>query len=310
MDQSEIARVVDDMRTLITTRYVHPEDGVRIGELIGTRAAAGRYADAADPADLAARVTADAQELNGDLHLRLIAHDEPLPEPTDTTTEAGEAAIEAAFAARAERTMGGIARVERLDDGVGLLAIEPTLWQTTLVGDAIAAAMTILARTRALVLDLRGCVGGDPGTVALVCSYLLPPETHLNDIVNRIPGGGEQTIQFWTLPYVPGPRYGTERPVAVLTSGRTFSGGEELAYDLQQAGRATLVGETTRGGAHPRIGVPVHPHLEASIPVARSLHPVTGTNWEGVGVSPDIAVPADDALAAALTHLAGLARPA
>lgn len=303
MDRNEIARVVDDTRTLIATRYVYPDLGVRIAELIGTRA--GRYADAADPADLAARVTADAQELNGDLHLRLIAHDEPLPEPTDTTTEAGEAAIAATFAARAEETMGGIARVERLDDGVGLLAIDPALWPAALVGDAIAAAMTILARTRALVLDLRGCVGGDPGTVALVCSYLLPPETHLNDIVDRTPGGGERTTQFWTLPYVPGPRYGTERPVAVLTSGRTFSGGEELAYDLHHAGRATLVGETTRGGAHPRIGVPVHPHLEASIPVARSVHPVTGTNWEGVGVAPDIAVPAGDALAAALAHLAG-----
>jgi C-terminal processing protease CtpA/Prc len=198
--------------------------------------------------------------------------------------------------------MGGIGRVERLDGNVGLLAIDPVLYPAELVGDGYAAAMRLLARTDALIIDLRRCRGGSPGTVALVCSYLLPPETHLNDIYERSPDG-ENIVQSWTLPYVPGPHYGTERPVLVLTSRDTFSGAEELAYDLQQAGRATIVGETTGGGAHPRIGVRLHPHLEASIPVARSVHPVTGTNWEGVGVRPDVEVPAGETLAAALARL-------
>lgn len=85
----------------------------------------------------------------------------------------------------------------------------------------------------------------------------------------------------------------------VLTSHETFSGGEELAYDLRHTGRATLVGEITGGGAHPRIGVRVHPHLEASIPTCRSINPITGTDWEGTGVQPHIVTPATDALAAA-----------
>ncbi|GAA4200829.1 S41 family peptidase [Actinocatenispora rupis] len=299
MEQHEVTRVVGDLRTLVTERYVFPDVAARVADLLGERAAAGRYDGVADPADLAARVTADVQEANGDKHLRLIAHAEPLADLP------GEEAVEAVFAARAERTMGGIARIQRLDGGIGLLEIEPVLWNAELVGDAMTAAMTILARTSGLVIDLRGCVGGDPGVVAYLCTYLLAPETHLNDMIERVPGGGERSTQFRTLPYVPGPRYGTERPIAVLIGPRTFSGGEELAYDLKHTGRATLFGETTAGGAHPRIGIRLHPYLEASVPVARTRNAVTGTNWEGTGVAPDVPVDEADALDAALKYLTG-----
>ena len=81
----------------------------------------------------------------------------------------------------------------------------------------------------------------------------------------------------------------------VLTSAVTFSGGEQLSYDLQQLGRATIVGEPTRGGAHAREGFRVHPHLEATISVAAAVNPKTGGNWEGTGVAPDIQTSADRA---------------
>jgi len=82
----------------------------------------------------------------------------------------------------------------------------------------------------------------------------------------------------------------------VLTSAATFSGAEALGYDLQQLGRATVVGERTRGGAHPRRAFRIDAHLEATIPVARAVSPITGTNWEGTGIVPDVHVPADEAL--------------
>jgi C-terminal processing protease CtpA/Prc len=136
--------------------------------------------------------------------------------------------------------------------------------------------------------------------VAFVCSYLFDEPVHLIDIYQR---DGDRTVQSWTQPYVPGERYGGTKPVYVLTSGKTFSGGEELAFDLQSHGRATVVGERTGGGAHPRIGVRLHPHLELTVPTGRAMHPATGENWEGVGVTPDVEVPATDALAAALAHI-------
>ncbi len=86
---------------------------------------------------------------------------------------------------------------------------------------------------------------------------------------------------------------------ASLAGGRYPADEQTLAAavteDLQQLKRATIVGERTRGGAHAREGFRVHPHLEATISVARAVNPVTGTNWEGTGVTPDVEVPADQA---------------
>ena len=146
---------------------------------------------------------------------------------------------------------------------------------------------------------------GSPEGVAFWCSYLFPEEdpAHLNDIFHADTG---ETRQFWALPYVPGSRY-VDRPVYVLTSGHTFSGGEEFCYNLQALGRAELIGETTGGGAHPTRGFPVSGAVHMGIPFARSVNPFTGTNWEGTGVTPDVAVPEaeafDVAYAKALRHV-------
>ena len=144
------------------------------------------------------------------------------------------------------------------------------------------------------MLDVRECLGGDPEMVSFACTYVFGVEAvHLNDIVER---AGTETRQFWTLPYVPGTRFGQDKPVYVVTSARTFSGGEELTYDLQQLGRAVVSARRPRGGAHPRRGFRVSAHLEATVPVARALNPHSGRNWEGTGVTPDVVSPADEAL--------------
>jgi len=88
--------------------------------------------------------------------------------------------------------------------------------------------------------------------------------------------------------------------VYVLTSARTFSGAEEFSYNLKSLKRATIVGETTGGGAHPVSGHRIDEHFMIGVPFARAINPITRTNWEGVGVEPDVKVPAADALATAL----------
>ncbi len=107
-----------------------------------------------------------------------------------------------------------------------------------------------------------------------------------------------------------GRRFGRHRPLYVLTSATTFSGAEQLAFDLQQLGRATVVGERTRGGANAREAFRLAPHLEATIPVAASVHPRSGTNWEGTGVGPDTPTTADDAEATAYRLIAAAAEAA
>jgi C-terminal processing protease CtpA/Prc len=286
VQQAEISEIVAQTGQLVVEYYVFPDIGERLGEILAARLADGRYAQADGPAALAGLVTEDLQSVNGDRHLRLKHHATEVPDLPS------EGMMVEMFAQQAARSMGGVARVERLAGNVGVLDLSPILFSPSMSADAHIAAMQLVARTDVLIIDLRRNHGGDPETVALICSYLFDERTHLTNVYER---AGDRTQQFWTLPYVPGPRFGGTKPIYVLTSRATFSGGEELAYDLQQLGRATIVGEPTGGGAHPRMGFRVHPHLEATVPSGRAINPLSGTNWEGHGVRPDVEVPADDA---------------
>ncbi|MEV7417434.1 S41 family peptidase [Streptomyces sp. NPDC089919] len=270
--------------------YVFPEKVAAVEAAVRERAAAGAYRELAGP-ELCAAVTADLQEVCPDKHLRLMWVEEAQSlEPADE--DGGEAAFRALL--RAENH--GVLRVEQLEGNIGL--IELRLITTAVDGAAvIGAAMQLVAGSSALVLDLRRCRGGSPEGAAMWNSYFFPDDqVHLNDIYSR---STDSTRQYWTAGHLPAPRY-PDRPVYVLTSATTFSGGEDVAYTLQAHGRAVVVGETTRGGAHPTARHPVSEHVLVTVPTARSINTVTGTNWEGVGVRPDVAVPADEALEAAL----------
>jgi hypothetical protein len=295
MQQADITAIIRELAGLVAERYVFPGLGADLSQLLADRLADGRYALAPDEESLAAALTEDLQSLNDDKHLRLRYSASEVPERGD------EAAELAAMAAWAQRTAGGIARAEWLDGNVGYLDLRPLLFPPSIAGEAVAAAMTLVAPADALLIDLRQCLGGDPGMVAMLCTYLFGAEpVHLIDMVGRpAADGAAQVRQSWTMPFAPGRHFGPDKPVFVLTSGTTFSGGEELAYDLQQLGRATVVGERTRGGAHPVEGFRIRPHLQATIPIARSLSPVSGGNWEGTGVLPDVPVAAGEALDAA-----------
>lgn len=294
--------MINQLATLVAERYVFADVGAEVSERLMKAAADGRYDVLTEPADLAARVTADLQEGNGDLHLRLKFHVDEVVDETDPVAEAED------WRRQAEQSAGGMARVERLAGNVGLLEIRPLLFDPRHAGAAVTAAMSLLSATDALLIDLRRCVGGSPDMVALVCSHLFDDEpVHLNDLVTPADG---TVRQYWTVPHVPGPRFGGSKPIWVLTSPATFSGGEELAYDLQQLGRARTVGERTGGGAHPRDGVKLHRHLEATIPVMRAINPISGTNWEAIGVTPDVDMPAahafTEAYRQALDHVLAL----
>ena len=292
MQQADITAITRELAGLVAERYVFPGLGSDLSQLLEDRLADGRYTLVPDEESLAATLTQELQSLNGDKHLRLRHSPSELPERGD------EAAELAAMAAWAQRTAGGIARAEWLDGNVGYLDLRPLLFPPSIAGEAVAAAMTLIAPADALLIDLRQCLGGDPSMVAMVCTYLFGAEpVHLIDMVSRAAADGTaQVRQSWTMPFAPGRHFGPDKPVFVLTSGTTFSGGEELAYDLQQLGRATVVGERTRGGAHPVEGFRIRPHLQATIPIARSVSPVSGGNWEGTGVLPDIPVAAGEAL--------------
>jgi len=197
------------------------------------------------------------------------------------------------FRQKAKLDNYGLHKAERLPGNVGYLDIRYFYRPSWGSGDTAAAAMNFLANMNALIIDLRRCRGGNPGMVALVSTYLFDGEpVHLNSFYWR---DEDLTQQYWTLPYVPGKRFG-EQPIYVLTSKDTFSAGEEFVYNLKTRQRATLVGETTGGGAHPGSPYRLHPHFEVFIPAGRAINPITNQNWEGSGVVPDIAVSPEQAL--------------
>ncbi|WP_407987279.1 S41 family peptidase [Kitasatospora sp. CMC57] len=286
--------ILDAALAKINDRYVFPELTAGIDAALRGRAARGEYDGLAGP-ELCAAVTGHLQEVRPDKHLRLLWSDEAVPvEEEDSPEEEKER-----WAEYYRRGNFGIARAEHLDGNLGYLDLR-FIPDADAGYQAFGAAMQLVAHTDGLVIDLRNCRGGSPNGVALWCSFLFADdEVHLNDIYDR---ETDSTRQFWTYPHLPAPRY-LDRPVTVLTAAFTFSGGEELAYNLQALKRATLIGETTRGGAHPTDRFALTPHIAVTVPTARSINPVTGTNWEGVGVVPDIAVKAEDALETALSQL-------
>ena len=281
--------LIDIITGLLRSSYVFPERAEQAAVALEASLAAGEYEDLDDEA-LADKLTSQLYEVCRDKHLRV--HTRP-PWDGPARHEAGGPARPPwpGWLERGSPHNYGIARVERLDGNVGYLDLHGVAHPDE-AGPAIAAAMELVSGTGALIIDLRHNGGGAPPGVVFWLSYLFPDDqTHLNDIFDGLTG---QTRQFWTLASVPGHRY-LDRPVYLLTSARTFSGGEDFAYSLQAQGRAELIGETTGGGAHPTQRVPISATLVLAVPHARSVNPVTGTNWEGTGVVPDVAVPAEQA---------------
>jgi C-terminal processing protease CtpA/Prc len=287
----------------LTGHYVFPDVAEQVGRLLRRRLAGGAYRDLADEAALEGVVTRDMQSVNGDRHLSIQHSEQEIPREQDLVVDTGRLRAEQAML-----TGHGFARIERLPGNVGLLDIrkfyEPSVAGA---GAAATAAMQLIATADALLMDLRRNGGGEPEMVALVAGFLFDERTHLVDLYFP---AADTTLQYWTAPFVPGPVFGGSKPVYVLTSARTVSGGEGMSYQLQQCKRATLVGETTMGAANFHYPYRVSAHLMSTVPSGYPVDPVSGGHWEGTGVQPDIPVPAERALDTAyqlaLEHVLGL----
>ena len=281
---AERDQVIKNAIAKLNENYVFPDVAKKMDDAVAARAAKGEYASITSAKALADKLTADFREVSHDKHLHMEYDEHGLPDdgPSGHDDQSNMMA----------KINFGFEKVERMRGNVGYIDIRglvPPIYG----GETATAAMSFVANTDALIIDLRQNGGGTPAMIAYVLSYLFDEPQHLNDIYTRTTN---DTQQWWTSPHVAGQRYGGRKPIYVLTSNRTFSGGEELAYDLKNLKRATLIGETTGGGAHPVRPFKVSEHFAIGVPFARAISPITKTNWEGVGVAPDISVPADGAL--------------
>ena len=300
IDAATRATVLDGILAKLDARYVDPALAKRMRDDIARRRKRGEYDKITSAAAFGDSLTSELRAVSHDRHLAVRYSHEPVPVSSDSLTPA-EAAREEEF----NRVRNyGFEEVSRLRGNVGYIRLRGFA-QGEEAYKAATAAMELLGHTDALIFDLRQNGGGSGEMVQYLCTYLVKAgdPVHLNDVYSR---PDDFTQQFWTLPSITGARY-TDREVYVLTSKRTFSAAEEFAYNLKNLKRATIVGETTGGGAHPVRFERLAENFEMSVPYAKSINPVSKTNWEGTGVAPDVAVGADDALKTAhklaLEHL-------
>lgn len=293
IDATTRTQVIDTILKRLNDSYVFPEVAKKMEHSIRDRVAKKEYDQITSAKLFAMTLTKDLQAISNDKHLRVRYSHAAIPE----RGERREPTAEEREQRRRDLTWmnHGFAKVERLRGNIGYLEFLNFL-DEELGADTVAAAMNFVNGTDALIIDLRGNGGGNPRMVALICSYFFGSEpVHLNDLYWR---EGNRTDEFWTRKEVAGKRY-LNKDVYVLTSKRTFSGAEEFTYNLKNLKRATIIGETTGGGAHPGGNFRVSEHFGMFVPTGRAISPITKTNWEGTGVTPDIAVPAEQALVVA-----------
>jgi hypothetical protein len=338
LDAATRSQVIEGALKSLREAYVFPEVAARMEQAVRERAAKKEYDEVTSAKALAQILTEHLQAVSRDKHLRVnyraaVLGDGDIPggvriarrapeggnNPADgmaggrrIVREPGGAAVpspaQAGGAPVVRRAGGGageasgnlgLEKVATLDGNVGLLDF--SMFDGSDEASAkVSEAMNRLTGTDALIIDLRRCRGGASRTITLLMSYFFDKSIHLGNFYDRLTGS---TDESWSLADVPGRRYG-QKDVYILTSKFTFSAAEDISYTLKNLNRATIVGETTGGGAHPVMGRRLNDHFFVMVPFARYISPITKTNWEGVGVEPDVKVPAPHALKVA--HLAVL----
>lgn len=285
-------QVVQAIVAHLESEYVDPEVGQRTAKVLRKKLAAEAFESAATGPALAEVLTRELRDETGDGHLNVEYSEQPIGAAADADDEFTAQEMERYYGAHVNF---GVRKAERLDKNIGLLDLS-VFPPAQMGGDTVAAAMQVVAHTDALIIDLRNN-GGGSDTVALVASYLFDERKPLSGIYDR---PANTTRQNFTLPYVPGAKFGGTKPVYVLISKRTFSAAEALAYDLQALERATIVGEPSGGGAHPFNYRRIHPHFVLWSVTEKSVNPITGKNWQGVGVQPDVRIDSARALECAI----------
>jgi hypothetical protein len=301
---------IDAISSKLTEYYVYPDVATKMVEAIQDHQKKGDYNSITDGNDFADALSRDLLAVSHDKHLGVRYNPFTSPGQSGPSSRLHEPSFaeQAQFRKMLEQQNCTFSKLEILNHNIGYIkfgAFPPP----DICGPTVVAAMNFVGHTDALIFDLRENHGGDPEMVEFMVSYLFPRPTHINDLTNR---HENETHQYWTLPWIPGTRL-VDQPVYVLTSHETFSGGEEFTFDLKTQKRATIVGETTGGGAHPVQGLPAGDHFTVGVPFGRPINPVTKGDWEGTGIEPDVKVSAADALTTAeklaANKLASQSRP-
>lgn len=276
------AEAIDSVVKLMNERYIFPETAKQI-ELHLRKQQIKKVYDTITNGDVfAAALTTDIRNICNDKHVSIRYSAEAAPVNRNTFMQISDEERKG-YTEWLRLENYGVRKIDILRGNIGYIDFK-FLCGTEYAGDFYAAMMNYINHTDALIIDFRKCGGAmSDNVISFLCSYLFADKTHLNDLYWRERNFTQQT---WTQVVVPGKKY-LNKPVYILTSGGTFSGAEEMAYDLKNLKRATIIGEVTGGGANPGGNVALTEHFSMFLPVGKAINPITKTNWEGVGVQPD-----------------------
>ena len=298
LDAKMKAEVVKGVGDLMVKLYIFPDKAKEMEALLTKKLQGGEY-DKFDDVQAFARVlTEDLQSVSKDRHIRCVYGPEIVKRIRARESQSADKREKERQRSLSEGRARnfGFQEVKLLDGNIGYLDLRGFSGFREAAETAIAA-MNLLENAEAVIIDLRRNGGGSPEMIQLISSYFLKERTHLNSFENR----SQDTLeQYWSFHYVPGrPMFDTD--LYILTSRRTFSAAEEFTYNMKNLKRATIIGETTGGGAHPGGMQIVNDSFVVWVPTGRAVNPITKTNWEGIGIEPDIAVESDKALDKART---------
>lgn len=286
LDSSSIQTAVGKVTAELREGYVFPDEGKAAAATLEKALAANAYDGLTDPAAFAKELTEVLQAATKDSHMRVVYGSPFKNRPAPTTPQ------DAGF------------EVERLEHNVGYIRLSKFVPPDTF-NPAADAALSRISDTSALIIDMQDNGGGHPASVAYFASFFFDPAKpiHINSLVWRNRGSTTfRTESFWTSRT---PVQYLDKPVYVLVGPKTYSAGEEFAYDLQVLKRATVVGAKTRGGANPGGLTEIGPDLFVVVPTGRAENPTTQSNWEGVGVVPDVSISPDAARQTAMALASG-----
>lgn len=279
---------IENLCKLMNDYYVHPKVAKKTESHLMKQWKDGHFKEIESLQPFADALTKSVQTINKDKHMRIRKN-----RPRKTAPNTPEAMIEdRIYRINQDRSFtAGFNEVKKMEGNVGYIDLRA--FQYKAAGAPMADNyMKLISTSDAIIIDLRKNGGGDPEMVQYLCSYFFNKKVHLNSLYFR---EGDRTIDFWTLDKVNGEKM-PEVPLFVLTSDYTFSGAEEFSYNMQTQKRATLIGQTSGGGANPGGTRPLNGELSVFIPTGMAINPITKTSWEGVGVIPEVPTKPEETL--------------
>jgi hypothetical protein len=277
--------IIEEVAKLIEEKYVFPDVAKKIADNIRNRHRERAYDHITTLQAFLQQLTKDLRSINNDAHLGVVPRRGPIKQGVSP-----EEMYKTFYLKRGPFQNFGFKKAERLLGNVGFLVLDEFSYVEmdgeNVGGETARAAMQVISNSYALIIDLRDNFGGRDEMALLLLDYFFEKPVHILTKRYR----GQEETQVWTRAEKAGGRL-ADIPLYVLTSRHTISGGEMFAYVLKNRKRATIIGEKTRGAAHRTHLFNLQNYkIDVAIPVGTTIDPETGTDWEGKGVEPDIAV--------------------